>query len=350
MNDAIISQAITGSAFEREDYADVGELDAEDLPKGLIGLSLHDLSLAVFPVRKPILMRGDTPVLCAGHLAEVYAERGIGKTWFALTLGLIAASGGSALGFHAPTPCRVLYVDGEMASLEIQERAAMLCDRLQIPSSATLTTVAADWQEGFLSRLDTEAGQEAIEPHVASADLIIIDNRSCLFDPDGEKDPSAWQPAQDWLLSLRRRGKAGLLAHHSNRQGGARGHSKPEDVMNLLIKLTRPDDYRADQGARFLVTFDKARGAYGPAVASFFAQLGPDGWTVESATEHREVSITDKLIEYVTLAHEAGEGPTSANAAIRGAQINRAAGLKAWADLTKRGIIKRHHESGWFCA
>src|SRR5205823_6107860 len=139
------------------------------------------------------------------------------------------------------------------------------------PSS--LTIVAADWQEQFVPRLDTEEGQQAIEPFVEAADLVIIDNRSCSFDPESEKDPSAWQPAQDWLLSLRRRGKAVLLDHHANRLGGARGHSKPEDPMDLLLSLARPDDYRQDQGARFVVTFDKARGVHGAAVAPFLAHL-----------------------------------------------------------------------------
>jgi putative DNA primase/helicase len=259
VQDAAISEALS----TLEDYSDTDTIDAEDRPRGLVGLTLHELARSVFPTRTPILMRGETPVLCAGHLAQVYAERGHGTTWFALTLGLIAASGGSALGFSAPSPCRVLDIDGEMASLEIQERAATLCDRLHVPLSATLTTVAADWQDRYLPRLDTVAGQEAVEPYVANADLIILDNRSCLFDPDGEKDPTAWQPAQDWLLSLRRRGKAVLLVHHSNRMGGARGHSKAEDPMNLLIKLTRPEDYRQDQGARFVVTFDRRAGPAG---------------------------------------------------------------------------------------
>jgi hypothetical protein len=52
----------------------------------------------------------------------------------------------------------------------------------------------------------------------------------------------------------------------------------------------------------------------------------------------------------VTLAHDAGDRPASANAAIRGARVNRSEGLRAWADLTKRGIVKRHHDGGWFCA
>ena len=68
---------------------------------------------------------------------------------------------------------------------------------------------------------------------VAEAEVIILDGRSCLFDPEAETDPSAWQPAADWLLSLRRRGKAVLLAHHANRLGGARGHSRPEDMLDV---------------------------------------------------------------------------------------------------------------------
>ena len=294
-------------------------------------------------------MRGETAVFREGHIGQIYAERGFGKTWLLLTLALITASAGRALGFAAPEAYRVLYIDGEMAALELQERVNLLCERLAIPASALLTIVAADWQDGFLPRLDTIEGQALIEPYIDRADLVVIDNRSCLFDPEGEKDPSAWQPAQDWLLSIRRRGKAALLGHHSNRMGGARGHSKAEDPMNLLIRLTRPEDYQQDQGARFLVTFDKSRGAYGAAVAPFLAQLGPEGWTVESATEHREASVTDKLIEYLGLAHEAGDRPASANAAIRGAHVNRSEGLRAWAELSKAGTIRKHHDGGWFC-
>ena len=75
-----------------------------------------------------------------------------------------------------------------------------------------LLIVAADWQHEYLPRMDTPEGQSSIEPLVENADVIIFDNRSCLFDPEGEKDPTAWQPTQDYLLSQRRRDKASLLA------------------------------------------------------------------------------------------------------------------------------------------
>ena len=254
----------------------------------LVGFSLEDLQTDVFPERKPLLMRGDTPVFREGHLGETYGSRGFGNTWFLKTMALVAVSGGDALGFHAPTPCRVLDVDGEMASQNIKDWYALLAGHLGISVASSLQIVAADWQEGLIPRLDRPEGQAALEPFVDNADLIFFDNRSCLFDPEGESDPGARQPAQDYLLSLRRRGKAVMLAHHSNRQGGARGHRKPEDPMNLLINLTRPEGYSHEQGARFVVTFEKSRGAYGAAVAPFTAQRTADGW--KTVTPGREPS------------------------------------------------------------
>ena len=88
----------------------------------------------------------------------------------------------------------MLHVDGEMGSEELQDRYADLRHKLSIPGDPPITVVAADWQDDFLPRLDTPAGQAFIEPYVESADFIILDNRSCLFDPEGEKDPPRGSP------------------------------------------------------------------------------------------------------------------------------------------------------------
>ena len=315
----------------------------------LVGFTLRALGQQVFPERRALFVRGETVIFREGHLGELYAERGFGKTWVLQTLALVAAAGSEALGFRAPQRCRVLYVDGEMSSQEIQERFALLRERLTIPLTAELTVVAADWQAEYLPRLDTESGQAALEPFIAEADLIVFDNRSCLFDPDGEKDPTAWQPAQDWLLSLRRRGKAVLLAHHSNRHGGARGHSKAEDPMNLLVRLTRPDDYSQDQGARVVVTFEKLRGAHGATVAPFVAALMPDGWRVEPVERTDEDQTIRKLHDYLILilADAANARPKSANSAISAAKVKKSRGLEAWARLLKSGELEQHSDRGF---
>lgn len=270
-------------------------------PSRLLAFTLDKLLEHRFPARKALLCRDGVPIFREGHIGEVYATRGLGKTWFLQTIALIASAQAEAFGIYAPEPCRVLYVDGEMSSEEVQERFQALCRLLKVEPPANLTVLGADWQEEYLPRLDTPEGQDRVEPFVEAADLIILDNRSCLFDSEGEKDPSAWQPAQDWLLSLRRRGKATLLAHHANRQGGARGISKAEDPMNLLLKLTHPEGYTQDQGARFLVEFDKARGVHGAAASSFVASLTDTGWIVEGGTAQtrRPVELDDLIVGYV---------------------------------------------------
>jgi hypothetical protein len=229
-----------------------------------------------------------------------------------------------------------------MAGEDIQARFARLCKILGAKPSERLVVVGADWQRGYLARLDTSEGQAAVEPFVEAADLIILDNRSCLFDPEGEKDPSAWQPAQDWLLSLRRRGKATMLAHHSNRQGGARGHSKPEDAADVLLKLSRPVGYSQEQGARFLVEWEKARGVHGLAAAPFIAALTEKGWAIEGAAQSEQDSVTRKVVDYLALADKLGERPKSATAAVKGAGCNKGAGLKTFAELLRSGrVVKK---------
>jgi AAA domain len=313
----------------------------------LRAFTMRELAAHRFADRRTLLSRAGTPILRAGHLAQVFAPRGTGKSWYLRTLALIAATGTDGLGFSAPDPCRVLEIDGEMDGREIQERDRVLGDAINVLPTDNLITIAADWQDDYLPRLDTVAGQELVEPFVADADLVILDNRSCLFDPESEKDPTAWTPAQDWLLSLRRRGKAVIVAHHTNRQGGARGHSRPEDVMNLLVKLVRPDDYHADQGARFRVEFEKCRGAYGAAVAASTMQLTAGGWLLEEDHPHATNSTVQKLREYVRAASAAGDRPKSASAAIRAAGVNKQKGLEAWAALLRNADISKHDDGGF---
>src|SRR5262249_17566797 len=105
-----------------------------------------------------------------------------------------------------------------------------------------------------------------------------------------------------------------------------------------LIKLSRPEHYSQEQGARFLVTFEKSRGAHGAGVAPFQARLTGSGWSVENETPN---STAGKLREYLRLAGSAGERPKNATAAIKGARVQRAEGLRVWAELLNRGEIAK---------
>jgi RecA-family ATPase len=63
-----------------------------------------------------------SPILPERSLAMLYAPRGVGKSWLGLSMGLAVAAGESLLRWSAPRPRNVLYIDGEMPLVSLQER------------------------------------------------------------------------------------------------------------------------------------------------------------------------------------------------------------------------------------
>ena len=79
-------------------------------------------------------------------------------------------------------------------------------------------------------------------------------------------------------LAVRRANKSVLVIHHGGKSGMQRGTSRKEDVLDTVIGLRKPPDYQADQGARFEIHFEKARGFYGPEAEPFEARLVGGLW------------------------------------------------------------------------
>ena len=124
----------------------------------------------------------------------LYAPRGVGKTLLGLSIGLAVASGTSLLRWSAPRPRRVLYVDGEMPIISLQERLRAISIGLEaeIPNDG-FRVLAADQTENGIS-LGTEDGQHAIEPLLTGVDLLILDNLSTLCTTGSESASDAWVP------------------------------------------------------------------------------------------------------------------------------------------------------------
>ena len=81
-------------------------------------LSGDQLLTMTFPPRVLML----APWLPEKGLAMIFAPRGVGKTWIALSIAHAVAGGGEFLCWRAPRPRRVLYIDGEMPAAALQER------------------------------------------------------------------------------------------------------------------------------------------------------------------------------------------------------------------------------------
>jgi putative DNA primase/helicase len=221
----------------------------------LQAVGINDFLSLDIPPREMLL----APILPERSLAMLYAPRGLGKSWLALSIGLATASGSSLLRWSAPRQRNVLYVDGEMPLVSLQERLKAMSDGFgnNIPNNA-FRILAADQVEGGIN-LSTGEGQRSLDPLLKDIDLLILDNLSTLASTTSESASDAWVPMQNWLLNLRRRGVSVLIVHHAGTNGRQRGTSRREDALDTVVALRRPEDYSPEQGARFEIHFEKLR-------------------------------------------------------------------------------------------
>jgi putative DNA primase/helicase len=221
----------------------------------LKAIGINDFLNIDIPPRELLL----SPILPERSLAMLYAPRGVGKSWLGLSIGMAVAAGKSLLRWSAPRQRNVLYVDGELPLVSLQERLKEISAGFgrDIPNEG-FRILAADNVEGGIN-LSTEHGQEAIEPLLSGIDLLILDNLSTLLPSRSESASDAWVPIQTWLLKLRREGISVLLVHHAGTNGRQRGTSRREDALDTVIALRRPEDYSPEQGARFEIHFEKLR-------------------------------------------------------------------------------------------
>jgi putative DNA primase/helicase len=237
---------------------------------GLNVVSLEDLLALNLPERKMLL----DPFLTEQGLIMLYAKRGVGKTHIALGIAHAVASGGTFLKWSAPQARKVLYIDGEMPAVSMQERLRKISSSASHkPPAGYLAIINQDLQTNSLPDLASKLGRDAIEPYVQDASLIVVDNISSLFRSGAENEAESWQPVQDWALDLRRRGKSILFVHHAGKSGQQRGTSKKEDTLDVVISLRQPDEYRAEEGASFELHFEKTRNFAGDHALPFHAQL-----------------------------------------------------------------------------
>jgi hypothetical protein len=239
-------------------------------------LNGEELLTTQFPPRNMML----SPWLPDKGLAMVYAERGIGKTWIALSIAHAVASGGEFLCWRAPRPRKVLYLDGEMPAQTLQERyAAVVKASMRDAPRENFRLAAADCQQDGLPDLANEKAQRFYEATIAGAELIICDNLSTLAHGLRENEADSFGPVQGWLLSQRAAGRSVLLVHHAGKGGAQRGTSRKEDTLDTVISLSRPPGYSPTEGARFEVRFTKSRGFWGRDAEPFEARFANDAWS-----------------------------------------------------------------------
>jgi hypothetical protein len=240
-------------------------------------MALKAVSLAEFLAmeiqpQEPIL----EPWLNSKSLNMLHAKRGVGKTYMGLSIAYAVATGSKYLKWNAPKTRKVVYLDGEMSGYTLQSRLKAISDATPCDPHLleNLRIFTPDLQEGPIPDLADRNWHDSVRGLIADAELVIVDNLSCLARSGGpENDADSWNVLADWALKLRREGIAVLFMHHSGKSGQQRGTSRKEDILNVVINLKHPVDYSPEMGALFEVHFEKGRELFGEDSKAFIAKL-----------------------------------------------------------------------------
>lgn len=250
-------------------------------------VSLRNLLEMKIPEREWIAY----PFIQEKSLTILYAQRGIGKTYFAMTLGMAIASGKDVCNFKIPKSRAVLYIDGEMTGKDFQDRITNLGFGMDLCNTDTFDRfkiLSNDLSEDTLPNIGTSDGQKQITALLGDCELIIIDNLSALCSFGRENEAESWTPMQRWLIDLKHRGKSVLLIDHSGKdpEHGNRGTSKKQDIMDAVVSLEKPTSYNVTDGAKFVMKYQKSRNVAG-------SILKPVGFQLETVGNQGFVSWSE---------------------------------------------------------
>ena len=250
-----------GNAYKEGAGVNGGQgLDEEEPGANIVVIDLAEFLAQELPLRQNLL----APWLPRQGLAMLYAPRGVGKTHVSLGIAYAVVCGSQFLGWEAPEPGGVLFLDGEMPAADLQGRLARIALSEDKEPAAPLRIMTPDLQPLGMPDLASDAGQVAINRYVTDdISLLIVDNLSTLARGIKENEGDSWLAIQSWALMHRAKGRSVLFIHHAGKGGSQRGTSRREDVLDTVIALRRPADYRPEDGAVFEVHFEKARGICG---------------------------------------------------------------------------------------
>lgn len=294
--------------------------------------SLGALLDADLPPREPLL----EGLLKTGESAMLWAAPGVGKTWASLSIAIAVAGGGTFLHWSAPTPRRVLLVDGEMNLADLRERFVVLLAGAEgIDAEIVRQNVLIiarqdqDPDADFPDIADTEEGGgqrfvfDLARQH--GADLVILDNFATLAEVEDENDASAMNPVLSFLMRLKQGSIAAILVHHSGKSGETyRGSSKLEATFEAVIGLKKTTAAIAEGGAAFDLSFTKFRGKRSEAHAETTAWLeGAPGGGLRWTFKRSEADALNQMVAALRSLEFSTQNALAAHLGISKSELSR---------------------------
>lgn len=247
-----------------------------------------------------------TPWLSYGSTHMIYAKRGAGKTFFAMSLSLAVTYGENFGDWEVREPVNTMYVDGEMLPQQMKERIAdlqnnfkdkkrnwyILSSGINLQNNGLAINIAKPYWQDFIFN-------EVKEKNVK---LLFLDNISALTPGIEENESTSWDVIAAWLNKIKQTGCAVVLIHHAGKGGQQRGTSSREDALDTVIFLRKTTE-DATVGVDIDVIFEKARHISGAMVATTNARLIVEPgtknliWCFNSSKASKRGKILQMLVE-----------------------------------------------------
>ena len=251
--------------------------EKEEKPKRAAGLVSYKFN--EFCQRKyPSVFYYYFPFISSECVGLGWALAGVGKTLFMFDLLFHLSQGKKFLHWvHScpDDPPSILYVEFEMASRQLQERALEIAERENFKVNENNFRIATlgDQPHGQYRMLTTPEGRKDIEisaqqmfEETGKKPVIVIDNIRFSMGDFDEKEGSNWIPLVMWCAEMRAKGFSIIYLHHATNVGDKfSGSSYANSNVNVEFMLRRPKeeemhpDYDEDHYTQFVFQFKKMR-------------------------------------------------------------------------------------------
>jgi len=117
----------------------------QDINAKCIVYALNDFMNLELPKQEMLL----SPIIPTKSLTMLHAYRGVGKSFFAMSIAYAVATGSKFLRWESNKPAKVLYVDGEMSSTALQARFSRIAENFEASENSyteNLKIFSADLQ------------------------------------------------------------------------------------------------------------------------------------------------------------------------------------------------------------
>ncbi|WP_247648499.1 AAA family ATPase [Pseudodesulfovibrio sp. zrk46] len=253
-------------------------------------------------------------LFCGGELVLLAGLRKTSKSYILADL-LAAAAGGKAFcdRIHARRPMKVLLVDAELSSQDLQKRFRQLGQLYGDTKWTANFGVLAIKDHGKKINLLEEADRQWVEAYIQGEQIVAFDNYGKLIPSGKGSCPVAWRVVEGWFERLRSQGITVILVQHENKAGQLRGTLKMEDDAELFISLKRPQDWQPAMGNKVEMHFPAARHLHGKQLQPLLVEYAEDengfyrsvlciGGTDEEVPAVHEDVVQDAEIEEYNLS------------------------------------------------